>query len=161
MTGSALPLASNPLSRLALGLPPPAAVALGVAGRLLGALFVLSYAYGQYQAFDGRYFAGTWAYTSVIAVLALASFASSLVRPGVTAVLVSTFGAGVLVFAGAILARDLEGVLALGAGTVAWLALAAADYRRRQAAGTALLGLFLGAGGALVSVVLVALLVEQ
>ncbi|MCC7364720.1 MAG: hypothetical protein IT303_10135 [Dehalococcoidia bacterium] len=154
MTVREAAIATNPLARAAELLPARAAVAVSIAARVLGALSVLWYAYDQYDAFDGRYFPRTWAYAVAVAVLAVVSMVPVRGWAGVAA---SAAGAGLLVFAGAILAREPWGVAALVAGAVAWLAVASAAYQRGGGSPAAIVGLFAGAGLAFAVAVGVAL----
>ena len=151
-------MASNPLARAATSVPMPLALGLSVAARVAGAAAALWFAYDQYDAFDGRFFGRTWAYTIALAVLAVAS---CVPVGGRAAGFVPALGAGILLFAGAILARDgAVGVAVLVAGIVAWLATAAWNEHRGKPAFASVAGLFLGFAVAFAGVVIVALIAD-
>jgi hypothetical protein len=156
MTGMATARPPNPFARAADALPYAVAVGASVGGRVLGALFALWYAYDQYDTFDGRWFAGTWTYTAIVAALGLVTLAP---LPGRLRNVVPVSGAAVLAFAGAILTYEPQGWALLASGAVAWVG-ASSMIRREGASGwTPVLGLAAGAAVAIGVVPLIVLTV--
>lgn len=151
-------LESNPLSRLADAVPREAALAVSIAAKLLGAALALWYAYDQDTLFPSEHFPRTWAFVTVIAVMALLSAIPASYRGSA---FVSAFGAGVLVFGGANLAQKGAGVGVLVCGVVAWLAVAAWNHRRGESIGSSVSGLFMGSLATFLAVAAIVLTVEN
>lgn len=134
-------VATNPLSRAAEMFSGASLRGVEVVARVAGAGLALLYAWSQYGEFD-RVFERTWVFCVAIAVLGLVPVvlprsAVGLVARGV--------GAAALLFGGAMLARELEGMGVLVAGVVALGASLALESRERGSGWLTTLGLAAGA----------------
>lgn len=135
------PTAQNPLARGADALPPGLLAVAEVLARSAGAAAVLLYAWQQYTELDS-FFGRTWLFAVFVATLAVATQVPGRGWRGFTW---RAAGPGALIFGGAMLAREIEGGVTLLCGVAAWLAVAAAEYRRSRAVTGSVAGLALAA----------------
>lgn len=147
---------NNPLSRGAASVPASTVAAVDVAARVAGSALVLLYAWVQYSDFD-RFFGRTWIFTVFVAAIALATLVPVAGWPGRVW---RAIGPGALIFGGAMLARDIEGGLALLCGVAAWLAVAASESRVRGTASGSTFGLAVAAAVTFAVAISTALIAE-
>ena len=132
----------NPLARAASAISTRTAFIASVAATLLGLLFALAYAYNQDTLFPGEHFPRTWALVAVMAVIGLLSLVGLPTRAGP---FLHALGPGVLIFGAANLSGEIEGMVALALGIIAWSAAAAGNHGRGAPAIYSVGALFAGA----------------
>lgn len=143
--------APNPIARLAGSVPFAPALGASVVARLAGIAAAFAYAAAQDRLFPEDSFPRQWTYVAVVSVLVLLSLVAVPGRTvsgriGSFLPLLGALGCGLLVAAGANLAKEPWGVVTLAAGVVAWAGYAVAAHQKGTPPGTLLTGLFAGMG---------------